>query len=35
MRIDGMLASAFIGLVVFIIGMIVVWLTPSDQRPSK
>jgi len=32
---NGMWASALIGLVVFIGGMIIVWLTPPDQRPSK
>ena len=32
---NGMLASALIGLVVFVGGMIIVWLTPPGQRPLK
>jgi hypothetical protein len=34
MQIDGIVASALIGLSVFIIGMIIIWLTP-EERPKR
>jgi hypothetical protein len=32
---NGMLVSAFIGLSVFIMGMIIVYFTPEDDRRRK
>jgi len=32
---NGYLGSALIGLSVFIIGLIIIWLTPSDQPKDR
>lgn len=34
MQIDGIVASALIGALMFIIGMIIIWLTP-EERPKR
>ena len=31
---NGMLASALIGLSVLIVGLIIIWRTPADPRPE-